>query len=612
MKRLLLLSPSKFFDNNRNIDTVKYHLLSLMTHIFEYAAVKIIDFDIELKCLKPISKEQINAFLSNAEKILEIETFDYVGISCYTSYDYLCTIALLKICNRINPRAILIVGGWHPTAIPGDFCQKEIPVDYIVRGEGEIALQQIIESGTKVEKGPVVLDGPPLDLSSEKRLLFERYPYKSNAITLSLSRGCFYKCSFCVQSHSYSNHFRFLSASQVVEKIKNACMYGNIKSITFIDSFFGANKQMTVDILKEIKQRFASISFWAETRIDYVCEDIISNLKGLNFTLYLGVESLADDTILLMKKSKKPDDYVYHFFQAIDLCIKYGVLSIPTFIMNFPGETVQSYLQTMNRIKKALDSYKEVNFRLHFNQFRLFPGNEVYQKRKRLSQEVGFHFSNDKWWKEEGEDVRNRSSQCMASGDIIGSFGYDNRFWRKDAALLIETTAGKYGYKAYKYHCIDEIVEFMTSFYRGRSINRWELDNYKAELSLLTTFRFALKDFYFSYRKMVAVFGDELITVFTKIFEKIAADFQTGILKKYNNNIDIDTLDDEIKRTVKALSLEEKFNLKSTGCKDCGNILPFIILGNKLLFSLEEKKNIEVFRLNKEQWQDLISERGFL
>src|SRR5262245_8590619 len=63
--------------------------------------------------------------------------YDLVGVSCYSSFDYLKVMAIGAELRRHLPRAWLVTGGYHPSARPDDFTLANSPFDYVVVGDGE-------------------------------------------------------------------------------------------------------------------------------------------------------------------------------------------------------------------------------------------------------------------------------------------------------------------------------------------------------------------------------------------------------------------------------------------------------------------------------------------
>ncbi len=601
-KKFILISPVLFYSGKQKPEMIKYHLLSIMSHLDEFVDVKIIDFDVLLNNQK--SAEDIESFNRKAEEIIGNETFDYVGISCYTSFHYMCTLSLLKICNKINPKAILIIGGYHPTALAEDFIDDSIPVDYIVRGEGEESLAEIVCNTSERPKKTTVINGKLLNLSNAKRVLHEQYPYKTGDISIPLSRGCFYKCSFCVQSHDYPNKLRHYSIERVMEEIDNACRYLPVESIMFIDSFFGVNKRYTLLLLEELKRKFNHLTFWAETRVDNVTEDLVKGIKGLKFELHLGVESLANKTLELMNKTKNPDKYIDCFHKAIRLCNAHNINTRCGFIANYPGEDVKSHYQTLHQIEQAIDPYTYSSVWINFNLFRLYPGNALYSQKEELADKYGFKSNNKQWWKKEGGDMIQNASDCICSSDVMREFGYAPKFWTKDVLGLKERFSSKFTYSAYTHFCRDEIMSSLKQCYSDRRHNYWSSWEYKDQIELLSRFRFGFKDHFYLYKKLLTKNYLEILPFFIKIFEKTVFDLQLQLIKDYDNTNDTQKQLKEIDRILTVFENDKEVNVKNI--KKGKGALPIKISLNNMSFIIQknEKNTINVFNTSNIKWKN--------
>ena len=134
----------------------------MMSHVADLADPFVIDWN---DARYPRNLKEISEFKTNAKNILMNYLPDIVCVTCYTSFDYLSTVDILKMCKELYPNATLVVGGYHATAVPEDFLDDEVPVDFIIRGEGEIALRKIItQNGRDL---PKVIMGTPLDMSKK-------------------------------------------------------------------------------------------------------------------------------------------------------------------------------------------------------------------------------------------------------------------------------------------------------------------------------------------------------------------------------------------------------------------------------------------------------------
>ncbi len=464
--KCLIVAATKYFYQDTKPERVKYAMLSLMSHIIDVADVEVIDF--EMMFGFPRSYEKIEEFKAFAKSVLKEKQPDIVAFSCYTSFDYLATIDVLRICRELFPHATLVVGGYHPTALPDDFMSEENLVDYIIRGEGEEALREIVLSGGK--NLPKVIVGKTLELCNEKTLRYDLYPYQTDELYISLSRGCFHKCAFCVQSDDYKNPYRKMEVELIKEKIDRAVKYFPIKRILFSDPIFGIDQAKTESLVSFLSEKYPMYSYWAETRIDRLTEDMVASLSKLNIDLHFGVESLAEDTLInLMHKTKNAEHYKDCFFKAVELCQKYNMLGLFGFIMNYPGEQAESSRFTFEQLRRVTELYDKLNVTFHMNQYTLYAGNKLYDMRYDLQNTRGFYFPNDGWWRVCEPNARWRSQNCLASDSIRKAYGDNFYYWHKDKNDLLRSYTGKFNLKAYSFYQRDEINSIMDQ-YKGAVI----------------------------------------------------------------------------------------------------------------------------------------------
>ena len=86
-----------------------------------------------------------------------IKPADIYGFTVYAT-SFSISKQIINECRKVNPEAKVVVGGAHPTALPGQFDDL---ADYVVIGEGEQALYKIISmynQKKKYVKEKVLLD----------------------------------------------------------------------------------------------------------------------------------------------------------------------------------------------------------------------------------------------------------------------------------------------------------------------------------------------------------------------------------------------------------------------------------------------------------------------
>lgn len=579
--RCMFICPTKYNYNFVKPERVKYAVLTMMSHVADLVEPFVIDLEMMLGY--PRNLKEISEFKSNAKNILKNYLPDIVCITCYTSFDYLSTVDILKMCKELYPNATLVVGGYHATAVPEDFLDDEIPVDFIIRGEGEIALRNIItKSGKDL---PKVIMGTPLNMTEEKPLRYDLYPYKTDELYISLSRGCFHQCAFCVQSDDFPNPYRKMDIDNIKDKIVRATEYFPIKRLLFSDPIFGIDMKGTEQLVEFLSNKYPDYTYWAETRIDRTTEDLIECLSKLKIDLHFGVESLAEDTLLnLMTKTKNVEQYNEAFFKTIEYCQKYNVLGLFGFIMNYPGEQAESSRYTMQQLKKVTSLYDKLNVTFHINPYALYPGNEIYNRRFELAESRGFKFENDYWWKSDEPDIRQRSENCLASFSIENFYNEGRFYWHKTKNELLRKYVSMYDYKAYKFYQRAEVKDVIYSI-KGEDaeIKEWEID-------LISHYRYITSNYLECYNTWLSEKKLLWNDVFYKAYLFITYNAQRKILSSYKENMEISVLIDDIER---ALENEYKENIELN--KEQGDSLKIKFLGEEYqVYQNGKLKHIQV------------------
>ena len=145
---------------------------------------------------------------------------DYVASTAITS-TVVDALEVLKNAKEINPGVVTIIGGVHPNFMFEEMLEHEF-VDYVVRGEGEETLTELLLAlqgskdlkkvkGISYRSRGEIVSNPPrpfikdLDTLSTAWDLIEWKDYryfvipKSRLGSVSTSRGCSHDCTFCSQ-----------------------------------------------------------------------------------------------------------------------------------------------------------------------------------------------------------------------------------------------------------------------------------------------------------------------------------------------------------------------------------------------------------------------------
>ena len=169
-----------------------------------------------------------------------------------------------KLCHLLKerkPELKIIVGGPEVT-YEIDYFLDEFEIDYIMAGEGEVALNQLLTAlenneevklqgiSTKEHRDPRLI--PPVDLSYlemlESPYLLERdmKDMKNRILYFETSRGCPYQCQYCLSS--LEKGLRFFSMDYLKQQLK-AILNTDVKVIKLLDRSFNAKTEHALEIL---------------------------------------------------------------------------------------------------------------------------------------------------------------------------------------------------------------------------------------------------------------------------------------------------------------------------------------------------------------------------
>ncbi|HZO11785.1 MAG TPA: cobalamin-dependent protein, partial [Polyangiaceae bacterium] len=192
--RVLLLWPGGLFSGGANFGVPQLLSIAGVLRRRADALVDVVDLDLE-RALGPVDFATL------------VRGYDLVGISCYSSYDYLKVMAIAAEIRRHLPRAWLVSGGYHASARPQEFTGDDSPFDYVAVGDGEAPMLRLCEALIAGRRPLMRAVGPDslrdTSLIEYDWSLLERYLPVARRVAsqaeIYLSRGCPYDCAFCME-----------------------------------------------------------------------------------------------------------------------------------------------------------------------------------------------------------------------------------------------------------------------------------------------------------------------------------------------------------------------------------------------------------------------------
>jgi radical SAM superfamily enzyme YgiQ (UPF0313 family) len=305
------------------------------------------------------------------------------------------------------------VGGYHPTAVPKDFTFKGSPIDYIIRGEAENVLLEIVRNKDKkmIKKSnrkplrKVLTSKTSIDLNNlpfpDYDMYLRRYPFKNEFnFDFYMSRGCPYQCAFCATNYkfrcyNFGNFKRYFQRlCSIVEEFNS-----NSPKISFADQSFnrvGIKRKVLEYILKnKLDEKF---TFSCQSRIETVENNkaLIRLFRRCKMVIGFGFETASKEMLKIMHKTDDPTHYIktmemilQQYKNGGDQYCRINLLS------GFPGESSGSFFDTISFIE---ENALHENIQLSPTLFSNYPNVYVYSNMKYYKKKYGTEFIKE-WWK---------------------------------------------------------------------------------------------------------------------------------------------------------------------------------------------------------------------
>ncbi len=397
--RVLLVASGYPFEADGNFGDT--HLVSLGSYLQAHssAQVSIIDLDYEQHVDEPAP-----------ERVFDSD-FEVVGVSCYSSFDYLKSFYLSVEIRRRNPGAILVVGGYHASARPDDFLGDDSPFDYVVVGEGERPLVRIVEATMRSERLERVLGPEPVgELDSLPPLdwhLLDRYrPHArriGGQVTLALSRGCPFQCAFCMEGAKGSRGWRAYSPARAEQELQELHRWLDLTdwALFLTDPVFGLRRSWRTEMLERLARTPLPVSkIWALSRADVLEPTDLRLFHAANFGLGFGLES-GDPTMLGIIQKGGADDEAAYLRRFEELADEANAIGFPwgaNIIAGHPGETPDSLERSAAFCSSLFSRHERPTGFLSVDPYRFYPGSPIDHELVTYEQRYGTRVHRPRWW----------------------------------------------------------------------------------------------------------------------------------------------------------------------------------------------------------------------
>jgi len=315
------------------------------------------------------------------EKIVASEP-DIVGISVPFSFQSGEAHQMAKIVKSINPQILVIAGGSHATIQPEELLANNY-IDYVVRGEGEYVMLDIVNNlnkGLSINKlpglsyknniGKIIHNPRPLPIIELDKLPFpsrsllpmDKYfqaaktgrviegmlSFGDRRTSLITSRGCPFSCTFCSVHLTMTRVWRGRSPENVMAEIKECVEKYGIKYFDILDDNFTLDPARAKNICRLIIKSKLKIKWSTPNgiRADKVDEELILLMKKAGcIQVKVAPESGSPEVLKNIIKKQLDLDKVK---SVVSLCKKHHLSIEAFFVVGFPQETIIDIKKTIS------------------------------------------------------------------------------------------------------------------------------------------------------------------------------------------------------------------------------------------------------------------------
>lgn len=319
-----------------------------------------------------------NDFLLEIDKINESDFYLYWIMK---SGDAIEVYSIVKSLRKKFPKSCHIAGGTHVDMLP-DECEKFF--DKIIVGPGESGFKDAIQgSDNKKRYTSDYKEFPFKDTPYPKRSflpeksvindqMFEKYG-SPRATMVYFSRGCFYRCSYCV--YNVPNTLQVKSKQRMVEEINYLKKEYDVSAILLKDEIALNPKK---DLFEAQMQALDETDImWRGQTTSIATLDQLKYAKDTGCVeLSVGVETIDEGVMKVINKQWQNQDSIKKF---IENARKVGIKIKVCLIFGLPGEPRDIVKKTTNFLEEASPDY------VSLSGFCPLPGSPIYKNPKNYS-----------------------------------------------------------------------------------------------------------------------------------------------------------------------------------------------------------------------------------
>jgi anaerobic magnesium-protoporphyrin IX monomethyl ester cyclase len=300
---------------------------------------------------------------------------DLVGVTL--NYISVHRISLLLAAEAKAFGADVVFGGYLATALAEEFA-AEPNVDYVVRGEGELTLHELVDGQHPEEilglsyrcDGQVVhndhrpniedLDSLPFPERNRRKYHYalpfaDLEPDSNTAYEMIVtSRGCWGQCTFCTEPIMSRGRQRYRSPDNVISEIEQLVMLhrGKRLRLHIADPNFGGNMRVTHELMDKLidfrKRCTTEVHLFVSVRTTTMANhpEFVRKFReaGIDF-VFVGMESPKKEDLKAINKGGGAAEKQE---MAVQLLHESGAAVMSCFLLGLPNQTEEDIFEMVD------------------------------------------------------------------------------------------------------------------------------------------------------------------------------------------------------------------------------------------------------------------------
>jgi radical SAM superfamily enzyme YgiQ (UPF0313 family) len=209
--------------------------------------------------------------------------------------------------------------------------------DSVIVGEAKGAWEECLKDFEKNKMKKVYINKTVNDFKTSPLPRWDLVD-KNNILStpIQVSRGCPFKCEFCLVHKIYGNKMKYRDVDDVIKEVKAA----PCKTIFFVDDNLTFNKKYAKELMKKLSDE--KIVFMCQCSIDVAKDDELLDLMAKAGCAYIliGFESVNPNSL---KESRKFHNNIKNYEEAISKIHSKGINIISAFVVGFDSGSLDDF-----------------------------------------------------------------------------------------------------------------------------------------------------------------------------------------------------------------------------------------------------------------------------